>query len=317
MTHILLILLNPAVVGILMLFLSVIWMLMDEKDKVRPLLVFALTLNLIFGVLLKVFMGHEGSLLPLKYDFVLFQLDHALGVSAAMLVSPLHRAFRISLFVVYQLMVPMMILWFVVTKYRVRSGSVVMAYIAELIAGPILYTVVPACGPIYAFGKTWLHQAPVAAIPARLAGMPNAFPSLHVATAVVLVLFAPGKFYRALSLAFLAGTCLATLSTGEHYVIDLFPGMLFGVYAAAVGFRRYRRAWTFLLAALGWSVAVRFAYPVLIAHPVILRSLVAVTVALAAGVVVRDWWPQTSQDLHDKSIPDLRSEVAESEVEPG
>jgi hypothetical protein len=62
---------------------------------------------------------------------------------------------------------------------------------------------------------------------------------------------------------------------------------------------------------------VRFAYPILISHPVILRSLVAATVAVAAGVVLRDWWPRTSQDLHDKSIPNLQSEVAASEVEPG
>jgi len=43
--HLLLFLLNPGVIGVLALFLSVIWMLRNEKDKTRPLLVFALILN--------------------------------------------------------------------------------------------------------------------------------------------------------------------------------------------------------------------------------------------------------------------------------
>ena len=39
-------LLNPAIIGLLALVLSVIWMIRDERDKTRPLLVLALTLNL-------------------------------------------------------------------------------------------------------------------------------------------------------------------------------------------------------------------------------------------------------------------------------
>jgi len=57
-------LLNPGVIGVLALFLSVIWMLRDEKDKTRPLLVFALILNLFFGFLLTVFMSREGACCP-------------------------------------------------------------------------------------------------------------------------------------------------------------------------------------------------------------------------------------------------------------
>lgn len=309
--HILLIFLNPAVVGILMLFFSVIWMLMDEKDKVRPLLVFALTLNLFFGVMLKIFMGREGSLLPFKFDYILLHIDQSLGITTQLVAVPLHGSLRIPLFVVYQLMVPMMIFWFVITKYRVQGGSVVMAYIAELIAGPILYAVVPACGPLYAFGKLWLHHPAIAAIPVRLAGMPNAFPSLHLATAIVLVLFAPGIWYRALALAFLAGTGLATLSTGEHYVIDLFPGMLFGCYAAAVGFRQYRKARFFLLAALGWSLLVRLASPFLINHAYPLRFITLLTVLAVAVHIVLQWKVSPIPGIGDTEDPALpRAELA-------
>jgi hypothetical protein len=198
--HLLGLLLNPAIIGTLALFLSVLWMLKDERDKTRPMLVFALTLNLVFGFLLTVFMGREGGLFPWKYDSVLFRMDESLGVLTAPIARPLQGLGRIPLVVVYQLMVPMMICWFLVTRYRNRRGSVVLAYVAELVAGPLLYAVLPACGPVYAFGAQWLHPQEVAANTTRLIGMPNAFPSLHIGTALVFVLLAPGKMWRGVSL---------------------------------------------------------------------------------------------------------------------
>ena len=140
--HLLLVLLNPGVIGVLALFLSIIWMLRDEKDKTRPLLVFALILNLFFGFLLTVFMSREGGLLPWKYDHVLFALDRALGLTAAPIAGALQGFFRIPLIVIYQLMVPMMIAWFLVTEYRNTRGSVVLAYVGNWLPDP---SCMPSC----------------------------------------------------------------------------------------------------------------------------------------------------------------------------
>ncbi len=282
-------LLNPGVIGVMALFLSVIWMLRDEKDKTRPLLVFALILNLFFGFLLTVFMSREGGLLPWKYDYVLFALDRALGVTAAPIASGLQGVFRIPLFVVYQLMVPMMIVWFLVTEYGKVRGSVVLAYVGELVAGPLLYAILPGCGPIYAFGPHWLNPPQVQAETIKLAAMPNAFPSLHIGTAMVFVLFAPDRFWRAVSLAFLFGTGLATLVTGEHYVIDLVAGLAFGCFAACVGYRRFRSALCYLAVVATWTLVIRFAYPLLIAHPGLLRLMAVLTIGMAALAVFREW----------------------------
>jgi hypothetical protein len=104
-----------------------------------------------------------------------------------------------------------------------------------------------------------------------------------------LVLFAPGKFWKSVAVLFLAGTCLATLSTGEHYVIDLIPGLAFGVFAASVGMLNYRRAAFFLCIVLAWSLAVRFGFSILITHPIITRLLAAVTVTLAAFALWKIW----------------------------
>ncbi len=284
------VLLNPAFVGTVALFLAAIWMLRDPKDKTRPLLVFALVLNLFYGFLLTVFMEREGSLFPWKFDYVLFRMDASLGLQAAVLARPLQGALRVPLYIVYQAMVPMMIVWFLLTRYRKHPRSIIPAYAAELAAGPLLYAVLPACGPLYAFGAQWLH--PSAATPAvaiRLTGMPNAFPSLHMATALVLVFFAPGRKWRALALAFLFATGLATLSTGEHYCIDLVPGLAFGAFAAALGLGRYRQAAGFLGLACAWTLGVRFSAQWLLAHPPVLRVSAALTVLLVAVALVQAW----------------------------
>lgn len=299
--HLLLFLLNPGVVGIMALFLSIVWMLRDETDKIRPLLVFALILNLFFGFLLTVFMSREGGLLPWKYDYVLFALDRALGITAAPIAVSLQGLFRIPLFVIYQLMVPMMIVWFLVTEYGKVRGSVVLAYIGELIAGPILYAILPGCGPAYAFGRQWLHPSQVPPEAIKLAAMPNAFPSLHLATAFVFVLFAPGKLWKAVSLVFLLGTASATIATGEHYVIDLVAGLAFGCFAASVGYRRVRRAFLYLAVVACWTLSVRFAYPFLIAHPGLLRSMAVLTVAMAAHALFMEWSTPAVRAAEEKS----------------
>ena len=288
------ILLSPPVMGVIALFLSAIWMLRDTKDKTRPLLVFALVLNLFYGFLLTTFMSGEGGIFPWKFDNILFCVDRSLGLQAATIARPLQGFMRVPLWIVYQLMVPMMIAWFLVTSYHKLRASIVLAYVAELVTGPLLYSLMPACGPIYAFGKQWLHPPAVEPVAIRLAGMPNAFPSLHVGTAFVFLLFAPGKLWKAVAFTFLALTCLATLSTGEHYVIDLIPGFAFGAFAAAVGSKDIKQASLFLSTVLAWSLVMRFASFILIAHPFITRSLAALTIVLAIYALFEQGRAQSS-----------------------
>jgi hypothetical protein len=280
---------SPAFIGTCALFFSVLWMLRKPKDTTRAMLVFALVFNLFFGVLLNFFMGSEGSLLPWKYDHILIRIDESLGFSAAAIAQPLQHTLLAPLIVIYQLMVPMMICWFLVTRYRNVRGSVVWAYIVELVAGPILYAVLPACGPIYAFGAQWLYPPAVQAGPIQLTGSPNAFPSLHVGTALVFVLFSPNKFWRGVALVFLSGTVFATLGTGEHYGIDLVAGLAFGCFAASAARRMVGGTILYLTITATWSLAVRFAYIFLIAHPGVTASFVALTVALATAAVLKEW----------------------------
>jgi hypothetical protein len=281
---------SPAFIGIFFLFLSVLWMLTNPKDTARPILVFALVFNLFYCILLNFFMGAEGNLLPWKYDHVLIRIDESLGFSSAAVSRwSLQHGCLLPLVVIYQLMVPMMICWFFVTRRRNLRGFFVWAYIVELVAGPIMYSILPACGPIYAFGTQWLHPPAVQAGPIQLTGSPNAFPSLHVGTALVFVLFSPNKFWQGVALAFLTGTVFATLATGEHYVIDLIAGLAFGCFAASVARRMVGRAILFLTITLSWSLVVRFAYAFLIAHPSVTASFAALTLGLASAALLKEW----------------------------
>ncbi|HWG21495.1 MAG TPA: phosphatase PAP2 family protein [Terracidiphilus sp.] len=282
-------LLNPAVIGLTALFLAIVWMLRDETDRTRPLLVMALVLNLVYGWVLSYVMGKENGLVPWKYDYVLLRLDDSLGEHAAAVAGFLQHSARVPLFILYQLMVPMMIVWFFVARSHRLSSAIVLAYIAEMVVGPLLYAVVPGCGPLYAFHARWLQPPAVNPVAIRLSGMPNAFPSLHLATALVFVLFAPTRITRAIALTFLAGTALATISTGEHYIIDLVAGLAFGCFASAAGRKRLVSSLLFAGLALAWSLSVRFAGGFLIAHPAALRSFAAITVGAVAAAVALEW----------------------------
>lgn len=283
------ILLNPAITALLALLASIVWMLKDPKDKARPVVVVALIINMLYPWLFTLVLGSEEGLLPWKYDHMLFRLDAALGVSAAAIARPLQGLLRVPLGVVYHGIVPVMILWLIVIRGRRARGYFVMAYVAEMIVGPLVYAILPACGPIYAFGKEWLHPPAVQAGVIRLIGIMNAFPSLHVATALVLVLFAPNRFWRGFALAFLAATALSTLSTGEHYFIDLIPGLAFGCFSAAAGSQKYRDAIAYLGIVLCWSLTIRFGYLFLIAHPALLWTLETLTAVVAVHAVAKEW----------------------------
>ena len=281
--------LTPAFLALALLAIAVVWMLRDQEDRTRAQLVIALVVNLFYGTTLNLLMGGEGGLFPWKYDRILFGLDRALGLEASTVAAHLQGFVRIPLGICYQLMVPMMIVWFFVSRSTRNAGSIVLAYIAEMLIGPLLYAIVPACGPIYAFRAQWLHPPAVAPVPVRLAGLPNSFPSLHIGTAFLLLFYARGRFSRMAALVFAAATCLATLSTGEHYIVDLVPGLAFGVFAACAGNRKISCAAGFLGLVLAWSLAVRWAYPFLIAHPMATRTFALATVALALLALAAQW----------------------------
>jgi hypothetical protein len=149
-----------------------------------------------------------------------------------------------------------------------------------------------------------LHPPDVDAAAIKLTGMPNAFPSLHIGTAIIFVFFAQSRAWRGVSLAFFAATALATISLGEHYVIDLVPGVAFGCYAAFVGRRQWRRAAIYLGVVTAWTLGVRFAYSFMLAHPQVVRASAALTVGLTLAAVLAEWSSSTRMKESDDQARD-------------
>ena len=145
-------------IGLGALFLSIVWMLRDDKDKTRPILVLALVFNLFYFTLAGVVLRREGTLLYWKFDNILFNLDKSLGISSGPLVVQLQGVSAYPLGSDLSADGPDDDLsWFLVTKGQSRRKALILAYVTELICGPILYSVLPACGPVYAFGSKWLR----------------------------------------------------------------------------------------------------------------------------------------------------------------
>jgi hypothetical protein len=304
---------DPAMIDFIALTAAIVWMLKDEKDRIRPVVVFALVFNLFFNILLTKIMGKEGEIFPQKYDYVLVNLDAALGISRAAIVRPWQGVVLAPVLMIYKMMMPVMFFWFAVVGDRFRRGALALAYVAELICGPLMYTIVPACGPLYAFHDNWVQPPPVSPSIISYIGIPNAFPSLHIGSALILVFLAPNKLWRSVALTFFAATAYVTLATGEHYVIDLIAGLAFGCFATAVGFRRVRKALVLFGCSLCWSFSVRFGYTFLLAHARLVQLLSLATILLTITLVAQEWRAPARSAVEDSDEPGEAKAMLEPE----
>jgi hypothetical protein len=302
MNHAIAMMTDPALLSMLFLLGSLAWMLLDQKDKARAIFFLAMLANVFYGAALSRVLGVESASLPWKFDRYLYHIDAALGISAAAVARAIGPAPLLRM--VYCSLVPVMILWYAI--HRRRQGSpLLLAYAAEMVMGPCFYALLPACGPVYAWGAAWLRPAGVALVPIRLDAAPNAFPSLHFATALLLVLFAAGRSRRILALLYAGVTALATLTTGEHYIIDLVAAVPFACAAADLARANLKLAAVHVAAVLAWLCAIRFATPAMAAHPYVLRTLALVTLAIGAQAVAGAWHEQRAiGPVAARALPD-------------
>ena len=229
---------------------------------------------------------------PLKYDYVLQAIDQTLGLTAFQIARLFNPWQRTTLLAIYEFMADAMVVWYgVVLVIRGKeSRKLLYSCLILFVVGGTLYGIVPAMGPRYAFGAAFPMGHPNF-VPSTvlLDGYPNAMPSLHVATAFLLVLFAGrNRWLLTLSLLFLGGTIAATLAF-EHYVIDLVVAIPFACFAVELASARVISASKYLGVVLAWLILIRFAWPVLLQYPWPLRSMALATTALGVHAVTRQW----------------------------
>jgi hypothetical protein len=184
--------------------------------------------------------------------------------------------------------------WQIPLAARKISWHMLIVLLLAGVSGWLLYNVVPGTGPIYAFGKNFpwngIPYNALSTFVLQKMSVPtniprNAMPSLHVGW-VVLLFWNGRSFPRALRAALLLYVCLtvvATLGSGQHYLVDLVVSLPFALAVqatASYSLPRSRRI-TALVAGLAltgaWLFLVRFGVALALKSPVIPWSFILTT----------------------------------------
>ena len=225
-----------------------------------------------------------------KYDLWLYSADTALGAPSFMLARLLRvGAFYHMLVVVYEAM-PMTLL-LVYAAHLLRNGTperVLAAFVLNFGVGYSIYLLLPACGPAYAFPS---FPAGTAGVPAlhtlNLLAPPNCMPSLHTSTALLACWFCrPWRLAHSAAWLNLILTVLATIATGEHYIVDLVVAAPFTAFVYTASRRRVRPAAAWLGAVLAWCAMLRFGLAWITAAP---GGFLCVCVATVAAAWLYSW----------------------------
>jgi len=251
----------------------------------------ALNLFLVSGVCIVGLVGVNAALSlaaqhTAKYDLWLYSADTALGSPAFLLGRIFSRTWLYTLLqLTYDLMPLVMLL--VYAAHLLLRGTpqrVLAAFAVNFAAGYLIYLLLPACGPRYAFPDfPALPPTAPALYTLRLLAPPNCMPSLHVSTAVLVCWFCRRWFWAQPPVAVnLALTVMATLVGGEHYAVDLVAAVPFALFVYAAAQRKFRAAAVGLGVTLAFCCALRFGLAYILAAP-------RVFAALCASVVAAGW----------------------------
>jgi hypothetical protein len=239
-----------------------------------------------------------GRLHPTTLDLFLYSFDQSLGVQLSFklgqMVLPSRLLTRVVLDAYYVLPLAIMGTY---ARQLIRNRNLARAaFLAFVIAGPfgvLFYNLIPAGGPLNLFGSRFpfdpmtteqVRQLPLHAL--AIGGPRNAFPSLHLAWALLVWWYSEGlsRWTRLVFLVFLVGTVISTLALGEHYFVDLVTAFPFALMIRAVCAPANRRRWIALaigaLLMLGWMILLRWGLPLVWLNPVIPWLLIAGTISL-------------------------------------
>ena len=239
---------------------------------------------------------------PKTLDLYLLSFDGSLRVQLAFAVGRYYARLpwlHISALIGYiGLAVPIAVVYAGrLIRFRERAFPSMLAF---LIAGPfgiLFYNLFPACGPHGLFGQAFpFHPLPIADLsrlalePVPIPGARNAMPSLHIAWTLLAWWYSRGlsSIERFVAFAFLVLTVLATLGTGEHWLVDLvvafpFALMIQAICAYDVSSRETTRVTALALGlggTLAWLVTLRYGAKLFWTSPIVPWAFVVATIAL-------------------------------------
>ena len=241
---------------------------------------------------------------PYTWDWNLYTFDVSLGITPYFVLGRLiaGRPVLHSLtLLIYELWLPALAAVQAAQFWKRGRINILPVAGSALAIGYILYFVLPASGPIYAFADSFPRLAPP--LPSQLEPMHlpvafrNALPSLHLALAI-LVCWHAQEFRRTIRLladVFLLLTIFATLALGEHYFVDLVVAVPFTLAIQAAwtteipfssSVRRLATV-TGVVLTTGWLVLLRYGVRTMLVSPVLPWTLVLSTLLLSAVLAAR------------------------------
>jgi hypothetical protein len=288
--------------ALLLLGLRALWSEQKGRENALALLAPALVLALFIFVSGNV-LRLSGSLNPQTDDAWLYALDGSLGFQPSFCIGKImYRSIvltRSAMLTYLSLPFTMAVVcaWQIPLAARKISWHMLTVLLLAGVSGWLLYNVVPGTGPIYAFGKDFpwngISYKDLSTFALQKMSVPtgiprNAMPSLHVGW-VVLLFWNSRGFPHALRAALLLYVCLtvvATLGSGQHYLVDLvvsLPLALAVQATASYSLPRSRRI-TALVAGLAftamWLFLVRFGIALALKSPVIPWSFILTTTSM-------------------------------------
>jgi hypothetical protein len=218
---------------------------------------------------------------PKVLDLYLYSFDSSLHAPIAFWMGQLYAKWKLlgDVSLVFYVGLPFSLALVYAGQASRMRGKAIPIFVAFLLMGPvggIFYNLFPALGPAHLFGDRFPWQ-PLATDQARrlflepvaIPGLRNAIPSLHMGWTLMSLWYSRGLsvWERGLAIFFVFFTVIATMGTGEHYLIDLvvaFPFVLFlqAACATAVEWSDSRRWAPFvfgLATVLVWFWALRYA----------------------------------------------------------
>lgn len=292
----------PGFAALLMLGLRAFWSESQTRSNALVLLGESATL-ILFLFVAQHALGTTGVLNPKTNDLWLFVADGSFGFQPSFWVGSVMVDSRIltkSALLTYDslpFVMAAVCAWHIPVRATRPPWFILTLFMLAGVGGWLFYDLLPATGPVYVFTRDFpwarlpygeLHKIVLEKI-SIAPGIPrNAFPSLHMGW-VILLVWNSRRFVfpaRVFMLLYLVLTVIATLGTGQHYLVDLIVSLPFALLMQSLvslplSGNRTRRIVAILVSlslVAVWFGMVRFGIPLLLRSPAIPWALVCITI---------------------------------------
>jgi hypothetical protein len=256
------------------LCLNWLWAAPAERARLTPRLRCALFMPAMCTAA-GIFLGLQALMTPLTYDRLLLACDMKYGTLVSWNIAGWFRSLPFLAVIcksVYYSLPAATGVCLVIEQRTSRAGISRVAQLQHVaaavgIGGLALYQLCPATGPLLAFSAQFPRLLPqvLDLSPGWVVFTPrNAMPSLHMAAALTLMwnLRGRSRWLTSALLLYSGLTALATLGTGQHYLVDLVasPALVVAAQALCSRIDRSTRWIVFGLSGaltLGWIAAAR------------------------------------------------------------